>query len=122
MISTMSGGGPGRIVYSTDRGRVCPVCGRTESECTCAAGGRDEPLPARVIAKLRIETKGRGGKTVTVIDGLPRNAAFLKELAQELKRACGTGGSVADGAIELQGDRREQLRDLLTRKGFVVKG
>ena len=79
-------------------------------------------MPARPIAKLRLETKARGGKTVTVIDGLPRNTAFLKELSQELKRACGTGGSVFDTGVEVQGDMRERVRDVLLRKGFVVKG
>ena len=74
------------------------------------------------MAKLRIEKKGRSGKIVTVVDGLPRNAAFLKSLGQELKRACGTGGAAADGAVELQGDLRERVRDVLLKKGFVVKG
>jgi translation initiation factor 1 len=69
-----------------------------------------------------MEKKGRGGKTVTVVDGLPHNDTFLRELGQELKRACGTGGTVADGAVELQGDVRDRLRDLLLKKGFVVKG
>ena len=63
-----------------------------------------------------------GGYTVTVVDGLPHNAGFLKELCQELKRACGTGGAVADGAVELQGDLRERLRECLAAKGFLVKG
>lgn len=75
-----------------------------------------------MVAKLRLEKTGRGGKTVTVIDGLPRNAAFLKELGHELKRACGTGGAVLDGAIELQGDLRDRVRDLLTRRNVIVKG
>jgi len=57
-----------------------------------------------------------------VIDGLPRNESFLKELAQDLKRSCGTGGTVIDGAIELHGDLRERLRDVLDQKGFTVKG
>jgi translation initiation factor 1 len=74
------------------------------------------------VAKLRVEKKGRGGKTVTVVDGLPNNAAFLKDLCQELKRACGTGGTAADGAIELQGDLRERVREYLLNKAFVVKG
>jgi translation initiation factor 1 len=69
-----------------------------------------------------MEKKGRGGKTVTVVDGLPNNAAFLKDLCQELKRACGTGGSISDGAVELQGDLRERIRDHLLAKGFAVKG
>jgi translation initiation factor 1 len=75
-----------------------------------------------VVAKLRVEKAGRGGKTVTVLYDLPRNEPFLKELCQELKRACGAGGTVADGAIELQGDLRDRVRDLLWKKGFGVKG
>jgi translation initiation factor 1 len=74
------------------------------------------------VAKLRMEKKGRGGKTVTVVDGLPHNDAFLEELAQELKRLCGTGGTVTEGGIELHGDLRDRLRDALAQKGFVVKG
>ena len=79
-------------------------------------------MPSRLTAKLRVEKKGRGGKTVTVVDGLPRNGTFLKELCQELKRACGTGGAVQDQAVELQGDLRERVREVLLGKGFVVKG
>ena len=69
-----------------------------------------------------MEKKGRGGKTVTVVDGLPNNAAFLKDLCQELKRACGTGGAVADGAIELQGDLRDRVRDCLAEERLRRKG
>lgn len=79
-------------------------------------------MPKRLVAKLRMEKKGRGGKTVTVVAGLPRNAAFLKELSQELKRACGTGGAVVDDTIELQGELRDRVRAALTQRGFVVKG
>ena len=124
MIPAMGGQDRGRIVYSTGKGRICPVCGWPEGDCRCssALSAGNEPVPARVTAKLRIETKGRGGKTVTVVDGLPRNDRFLKELAAELKKACGTGGGVADGSVELQGDRRERLRPLLAAKGFLVKG
>ena len=79
-------------------------------------------MPERPIAKLRIEKTGRGGKTVTVVFGLPRNAAFLKDLAQDLKRACGTGGTALEDAIELQGDLRDRVREHLLKKGFQVKG
>jgi translation initiation factor 1 len=79
-------------------------------------------VPDRIVAKLRIEKAGRGGKTVTVVFGLPRNAVFLKELCTELKRSCGTGGAVADDTVELQGDHRDRVRDLLRKKGVVVKG
>ena len=79
-------------------------------------------MPARVVAKLRVEKKGRGGKTVTVVYDLPRNAPFLKELSQELKRSCGTGGAVVEDTVELQGDLRDRVREYLEKKGFLVKG
>jgi len=69
-----------------------------------------------------MEKAGRGGKTVTVVYGLPQNAAFLKDLAQELKRTCGTGGTVTDDGVELQGDLRDRVRNFLVAKGFGVKG
>jgi translation initiation factor 1 len=75
-----------------------------------------------VHAGLRLERAGRSGKTVTVIEGLPRNAGFLGAVADELKRACGTGGRALEGSIELQGDQREKLRGLLSEKGWLVKG
>jgi translation initiation factor 1 len=115
----------GRLVYSTGVGRVCPGCGWPEGDCKCSTRASDAAVPARpgaIVAKLRVEKKGRGGKVVTVVDGLPQNAAFLKELSQELKRACGTGGTAVEGAVELQGDLRDRVRELLLKKGFVVKG
>jgi translation initiation factor 1 len=118
----MADRGNARTVYSTGSGRICPGCGWPASDCKCSANAATESIPARIVARLRVEKKGRGGKTVTVVDGLPRNAAFHKELSHELKRACGTGGAVGDGGLELQGDLRERVRDVLTRKGYVVKG
>ena len=117
----MTDRGGGRIVYSTGIGRVCPGCGWPADNCQCSKAG-EQAVPSRVVAKLRMEKKGRGGKTVTVVDGLPHNTPFLKELSQELKRACGTGGAVVDGGVELQGDVRDRVRPLLAGKGFVVKG
>jgi translation initiation factor 1 len=111
-----------RTVYSTGSGRICSGCGWPSDDCKCSADAATESIPARIVAKLRVEKKGRGGKTVTVVDGLPRNAAFLKALSQELKRACGTGGAAGDGAVELQGDLRERVREFLLKKGYVVKG
>jgi translation initiation factor 1 len=103
---------------------MCPRCGWPVADCRCSAtpGGRDEPVPDRPVAKLRVEKKGRGGKSVTVIDGLPRNRAFVEGLARELKQALGTGGTALDGGVEIQGDRRDRLRELLGAKGFRVKG
>lgn len=112
----------GRIVYSTAAGRVCSRCGWPVNDCKCSKGPADEAVPGRVTAKLRLEKKGRGGKTVTVVYDLPQNQTFLKDLAQELKRACGTGGAVADNTVELQGDLRDRVREHLAKKGFTVKG
>ena len=119
----MSGSDKGRLVYSTGLGSICPGCGWPDKDCKCSTRqAASDAIPKRIVAKLRMEKKGRGGKTVTVVDGLPNNAVFLKELCSELKRACGTGGAIDDGSIELQGDLRDRVRDCLTKKGFVVKG
>ena len=90
-------------------------------DCRCSKAA-EEPVPARIACVLRLERKGRGGKTVTVVAGLPRNAAFLSSLASELKRACGTGGTATDETVEVQGDHRERLRPLLAGKGWSVRG
>jgi translation initiation factor 1 len=111
-----------RLVYSTQGGRVCGGCGWPVGNCQCSRRETDAAVPSRVIAKLRMETKGRSGKSVTVVYDLPRNAPFLKELCQELKRACGTGGAVVDGTVEVQGDLRERVREILLKRGMVVKG
>jgi translation initiation factor 1 len=112
-----------RTVYSTGAGRVCPGCGWPEHDCKCSSRiGPEEAVPSKLTAKLRMEKKGRGGKTVTVVFGLPQNSAFIKELTQELKRACGTGGTAIDDGVELQGDLRERVREVLVKKGYRVKG
>jgi translation initiation factor 1 len=118
----MATGDNSKLVYSTGSGRTCPACGAAAGSCRCRSQGPDETVPARVVAKLRIERAGRGGKTVTVVYDLPRNAAFLKTLSQDLKRACGAGGAIQESAIELQGDLRDRVRDLLVKRGFGVKG
>jgi translation initiation factor 1 len=110
-----------KVVYSSAAGKICRGCGQPERGCRCGAAASD-PVPVRPVAKLRMEKAGRGGKTVTVVYGLPNNAAFLKELTQELKRACGTGGTATDDGVELQGDLRERVRELLIAKGFGVNG
>jgi translation initiation factor 1 len=108
-------------VYSSAAGKICRGCGLPERGCRCGAPSA-EAVPDRPVAKLRMERAGRGGKTVTVVFGLPNNAAFLKDLAQQLKRACGTGGTATDEGVELQGDLRERVREFLLAKGFRVKG
>jgi translation initiation factor 1 len=112
-----------RTVFSTGEGRICPGCGWPERDCKCSSQrAPSETVPQKIVAKLRVENSGRGGKTVTVVYDLPRNEAFLKALAQELKRACGTGGAAGDGTVELQGDLRDRVRDALRNKGYTVKG
>jgi len=110
-----------RPVYSTEQGRLCATCGWPERDCRCS-NRFDEAVPERIVASLRIEKSGRGGKTVTVVDGLPRNAEFLARLLSDLKRACGAGGSAGETAVEIQGDQRERVRALLAARGFAVKG
>lgn len=112
-----------RTVYSTATDGKCPVCGWPQRSCACSQKrAASEPLPTRIVAKLRLEKKGRGGKTVTVVYDLPRNESFLKELAARLKRECGTGGAVTDTGIELQGEMRERVRSILGALGYTVKG
>jgi translation initiation factor 1 len=112
-----------RIVYSTGRGRVCPGCGWPPDDCRCSktlsAGA--EAVPEKVTAKLRVENRA-SGKHVTVLDGLPDNRDYLAALCRDLKKACGTGGAAGEGSIELQGDQRERLREILAKKGMQVKG
>lgn len=110
----------GRVVYSTGQ-RNCPKCGWPTAGCRCAVA-LPERVPDQIVAWLRIEKAGRGGKTVTVVFGLPKNATFLKQLAGELKRACGTGGTALEDAVELQGDHRQALRALLAGRGWTVRG
>lgn len=114
----------GTLVYSTGVGSICAGCGWPARDCKCTKNRmREQPVPpGKIVAKLRMEKKGRGGKTVTVVFDLPRNAAFLKELAQDLKRACGTGGTVVDDTVELQGDLRDRVRERLAARGYIVKG
>ena len=113
-----------RTAYSTATDGKCPVCGWPQRSCKCSSQNRpaNAPLPARIVAKLRTEKKGRGGKTVTVVYDLPANDAFLKDLSARLKRECGTGGSVTEAGIELQGEMRDRVRTILQGLGYTVKG
>jgi translation initiation factor 1 len=78
-------------------------------------------VPEKITATLRLEHRA-SGKHVTVIDGLPDNRPYLEGECRTLKKACGAGGTAGEGSIELQGDHRERLRELLVRKGWTVKG
>lgn len=108
-----------RLVYSTDGGRLCPQCHRPVASCVC---GKDAPAAnGDGIVRLHRESKGRGGKAVTLIKGLPLAPAELKVLAKELKKKCGVGGALKDDVIEIQGDQRELLKAELEKKGYTVK-
>ena len=108
----------GGLVYSTDAGRHCPDCGQPVDACVC----KQQVIPeGDGIARVRRESKGRGGKTVTTITGVPLALEPLKELASTLKRRCGTGGALKDGVIEIQGDHVQLLLDELAKRGFKAK-
>lgn len=106
------------VVYSTDRtvSPPCKRCGRRE--CVCGkptAGGLNQPL------KILLERKGRGGKAVTLVQGLDLPASKAEELLRSLKKACGTGGTLKEGCIEIQGDARDRVEELLRTSGFKTK-
>ena len=115
-----------RLVYSTDPAlnQKCPRCKEVISECTCEPA--TEVSDYKFTAILRISKSGRSGKTVTVIDQLPKNELFLKKLTTSLKKKCGAGGTYLmdgkEGVIEIQGDKRELIRATLTQEGIRSKG
>ena len=113
-----------RLVYSTDGGRACPGCGRPQAQCMCAAKSAAKsaaPASRDGIVRVGRETKGRNGKGVTVVTGLGLDAAGLAQLAKQLKTACGSGGTVKDGTIEVQGDHRDRVIAVLEKAGWKVK-
>lgn len=107
-----------RLVYSTESGRICPSCSKPSADCKCRKKKTGE-LPAG-DGKIRVQrsTKGRKGKGVTLITGIPLEGSPLKELAKNLKQKCGTGGTVKNGIIEIQGDHREVLIQQLKSLGY----
>ena len=111
----MSGDG---LVYSTDHGRMCPGCNQPIDRCACKQASG--PLGDGNVRVGR-ETKGRKGKGVTVITGLPLDAKKLNRLAKQLKQRCGAGGTVKDGVIEIQGDHRDMLLAELEKLGYPAK-
>lgn len=108
------------LVYSTDVGRVCPGCGQPAAQCTCKAKVR--PAGDGVVRVSR-ETAGRKGKGVTVIKGLPLDDAALTACAKQLKATCGSGGTVKDGVVEIQGDHLDKVLAWLKARpeGWTVK-
>lgn len=110
----------GGLVYSTDSGRMCPACRRPVAQCSCRDAARAPPPTDGIVRVLR-ETKGRGGKSVTVVRGVAGDAAALQQMGQQLKAACGSGGTVKDGTIEIQGDHVEKVMELLRQRGLQVR-
>lgn len=119
-----------RPVYSTDQGRLCPGCGQSTSACRCNKAGSATRAGSATtgarpagdgIVRVSRETKGRKGKGVTLVTGLQLPEAELKQLGSALKQLCGTGGTVKDGVIEIQGDQRDRLFAWLEKQGHKVK-
>jgi translation initiation factor 1 len=116
-----------RLVYSTETGRICPECGKPASACLCKkkkavkAGRQPAGYPNDGTIRIRREVKGRGGKTVTAVFGVPLEKEDLQEFAKTLKHRCGAGGSVKDGVIVIQGDQRQTLLDEIRKHGYTAK-
>ena len=112
----MSGSG---YVYSTRFGELCPDCDRPKADCRCR---KEQPgIPDDGVVRVARQSQGRKGKGVTTIHGVPLYGKELTALAKELKKKCGSGGSVKDGVIEIQGDHRDRLVPLLEKRGWTVK-
>ena len=107
------------LVYSTDAGRMCPACRQPIGNCRCSAVSSRPSSDG--IVRVAIQTKGRAGKGVTLVQGLALDAVALAAMGKQLKTACGSGGTVKDGVIEVQGDHRERIVELLKAQGLVVK-
>ncbi len=107
------------LVYSTEYGRMCPGCSKPKPACICKR--RKESPKGDGIVRVGRETKGRKGNGVTLITGVPLDLENLTQLARQLKQKCGTGGTIKNGVIEIQGDHRDVIVAELTRQGFVVK-
>ncbi len=108
----------GGLVYSTEGGRMCPACRQPLAACACQAPAR--PVGDGIVRVSR-ETAGRKGKGVTLVRGLALDDAALAELGRQLKAACGSGGTVKDGVVEIQGDHRDRIVEVLQRAGHQVK-
>ena len=107
------------LVYSTDSGRMCPVCRKPVTDCVCKTATTLPPSDG--VVRVSLDTKGRAGKGVTVVRGLALDAVALAALGKQLKAACGSGGTIKDGTVEVQGDHCERVMATLKAQGFVVK-
>ena len=112
-----------RFVYSTETGRMCPKCNKPASKCTCKSKVSKKADDGTTDGMIRIkrEVKGRKGKTVTTISGFNKDDGVIKDLASRIKALCGSGGSVKDGVMIIQGDHREAIKAELEKQGFKTK-
>lgn len=108
------------LVYSTETGRMCPDCRQPLADCACKAAARARPAGDGNV-KVSRESKGRGGKTVTLVRGLPLDAEALAALGKQLRSACGSGGTVKDGVLEIQGDHCDRIMAELAKAGYKPK-
>lgn len=109
----------GGLVYSTESGRMCPRCRQPVAACRCGATPVRRPTDG--VVRVSTETKGRAGKGVTLVRGLPLDPSALAALGKQLKTVCGAGGTVKEGVIEVQGEHCERVMEALKSRGFVVK-
>lgn len=109
-----------RLVYSTETGRICPDCGKPLADCACKSAAKARPAGDGNV-KVSRESKGRGGKTVTLVKGLALDAIALALLGKQLRGACGSGGTVKDGVIEIQGDHCDLVMETLKKQGHNPK-
>ncbi len=107
------------LVYSTETGRICPGCGHAVKQCRCSAVSKSTPGDG--VVRISRQTKGRKGSGVSIISGMPLEDIELKKLAKQLKKKCGSGGTVKNGIIEIQGDHRQTLLNALLESGFTAK-
>jgi translation initiation factor 1 len=106
------------LVYSTDGGRMCPECRQPLTACACKAKAA---IKGDGVVRVSLQTKGRGGKSVTIVKGLALDAAALAMLGKQLRTACGSGGTVKDGVIEVQGEHAELVMETLRKLGHQPK-
>jgi translation initiation factor 1 len=112
--------GESRTVYSTEHGRHCAKCNRPTELCVCVHQ-KKQAVKGDGVVRIGRETKGRKGKGVTIISGLPLAEDDLKQMASKLKQLCGTGGTVKDGIVEIQGDHRDKLLAFISAQGYKAK-
>lgn len=110
-----------RLIYSTDFGSACPNCGKPKNNCICRQIKKKAVPETSGALHVSYEIAGRKGKGVTLITGLPLSEERLQELSKKLKQQLGTGGTIKDFAIELQGDHREKVLQALRKLGYYDK-